>query len=153
MKIATSYFYQIRNFPKNFIPVSTAIWDPMWFHNFTRDYNHLFYDKQSNHGPVVCPCEGKDYTTCSFLNNYRKNLENIDFNILYKDFEELAKLYQEKENIKEEITIVLIVYETPNNPCSERKPLQEYFKAHGIECNELEYPIQKLIIKDKEFNF
>lgn len=28
MKIRTSYFYQIRNFKKNMIPVSTAMWDP-----------------------------------------------------------------------------------------------------------------------------
>ena len=49
---------------------------------------------------------------------------------------------------------MLIVYEAPNNPCSERKPLQEYFKAHGIECNELEYPIQKLdLIRDEPFDF
>ena len=171
MKLATSYFYQIRNFPKNYIPVSTAIWDPAWYHNCTGDYSHLFYDRRgilnglrcetiieqgrhSNHGPEICPCEDKDYNTCSFLRNYRENLNNIDFDTLYKDFEDLAKLYQEKENIKEEITIVLIVYEAPNNPCSERKPLQEYFKAHGIECNELEYPIQKLdLIKDEPFDF
>jgi len=38
-------------------------------------------------------------------------------------------------------TIVLIVYEAPNNPCSERKILQEYFNNHEIECKELEYSI------------
>lgn len=29
MKIAISYFYQIRNFKKNMIPVSTALYDPL----------------------------------------------------------------------------------------------------------------------------
>lgn len=32
MKIALSYFYQIRHFKKYMIPVSTAAWDPAWFH-------------------------------------------------------------------------------------------------------------------------
>ena len=31
MKIYTSYFYQIRNFKPNMIPVSTAISDPFWY--------------------------------------------------------------------------------------------------------------------------
>lgn len=26
MKIRTSYFYQIRNFTRNMIPISTAVW-------------------------------------------------------------------------------------------------------------------------------
>lgn len=87
------------------------------------------------------------------MRNYRENLEAIDFEELYKDFEDLAKSYQKHENVEEEIIIVLIVYEAPNNPCSERKPLQEYFKVHGVECNELEYPIQKTTITNKEFEF
>ena len=28
-----SYFYQIRNMKPNMLPVSTAMWDPKWFHN------------------------------------------------------------------------------------------------------------------------
>ena len=32
MKLALSYFYQIRNFKHYMIPVSTAVWDPQWFH-------------------------------------------------------------------------------------------------------------------------
>ena len=67
----------------------------------------------------------------------------IDIDILLSDFEKLANDYKKEENINEEITIVLIVYEVPGNPCSERKALQDFFKAHGIECNELDYPIQK----------
>lgn len=171
MKIATSYFYQIRNFKKNMVPLSTAVWDPDWFHNFTKDYTNIFYDKRgvvngirleaiieqgrkSNHGTEVCPCEEKDYKTCSFLNNYRKNLENIDFDDMIKNMQNFADWYAEENNIKEEIILVLIVYEVPNNPCSERLPLQEYFTSHGYECKELDYPIQKLEpIKNDTFDF
>lgn len=164
MKIRTSYFYQIRNFTRNMIPISTAIFDPAWFHDFTGDYSYIFFDKrhiinglrckaiieqgkQSNHGPEICPCEDKNYNTCSFLSNYRSNLENIDFEKLVTALQEYANYYQQEFNIKEEIIIVFIVYEAPNNPCSERKPLQDYFNSHGIECKELDYPINQLVIK------
>ena len=164
MKIRTSYFYQIRNFTRNMIPISTAIWDPAWFHNFTNDYNYTFLDKrhiinglrcnaiieqgkESNHGPEICPCENKDYNTCSFLSNYRKNLENIDFNKLISALKEYANYYKKEFEIENEIIIVFIVYETPTNPCSERKPLQDYFNSHGVECKELDYPINQLAIK------
>ena len=171
MKIRTSYFYQIRNFKRNMIPVSTAIWDPDWYHDFTKDYFYLFKDKRdilnglriepiieqgrkSNHGPDICPCECKNYETCSFLHQYRENLEKIDFNKMMADIEDLADRYAIANKIEEEIIIVLIVYETPTNPCSERKPLQDFFNAHGVECKELDYPINNLdSIKDEPFDF
>lgn len=158
MRICTSYFYQIRNFKRNMIPISTAIYDPAWYHDFMKDNSYIFKDKRniingiriesiieqgkkSNHGPEICPCKNKDCNTCSFLTNYKKNLENINFDNMIVDMQKLANNYKEKEKIKEEIILVLIVYETPNNPCSERKSLQEYFINHGWECKELEYPI------------
>ena len=33
MKIRLSYFYQIRFFKKNMIPMSTALSDPEWYHD------------------------------------------------------------------------------------------------------------------------
>ena len=70
------------------------------------------------------------------------------------DMEDLANRYAIANKIKEEIIIVLIVYETPANPCSERKPLQDFFNAHGVECKELDYPINSpASIKDKPFDF
>jgi hypothetical protein len=109
--------------------------------------------KHSNYGPDICPCDSKEYDTCSFLRQYRKNLENIDFKKMITDMQKLANDYQKNEKITEEIILVLIVYETPNNPCSERIPLQEYFTEHGWECKELEYPIQQLKISKGEFRF
>lgn len=171
MKIRTSYFYQIRNFKKNYIPISTCLFDPKWYHDFTNDYSYIFKDKrgilnglriesiieqgrQLNHGPEICPCENKDYNTCSFLCNYRKNLENINFNKMIADMQKLANDYQKEEKIEEEIILVLIVYEVPNNPCSERKPLQDFFTSHGWECKELDYPINSFhVIKDELFDF
>lgn len=170
MLIRISYFYQIRNFKRNMIPVSTTIWDPAWYHNFTQDYNYIFKDKRnilnglrceaiieqgrhSNHGLDICPCDKKEYKTCSFLQQYRNNLENIDFNKMIIDMQNFANKYKQNENIDEEIILVLIVYETPSNPCSERRALQDYFTLHGWECKELKYPIQELKIKKGDFRF
>jgi len=88
------------------------------------------------------------------LHQYRENLEKIDFDKMMADIEDLANRYAIANKIEEEIIIVLIVYETPTNPCSERKPLQDFFNAHGIECKELDYPINNLdSIKDEPFDF
>jgi hypothetical protein len=39
--------------------------------------------------------------------------------------------------VTEEPIAVFIVHEAPDNPCSERAAIQEYFRSHGIECEEL----------------
>ena len=44
MKIMTSYFYQIRFFKPYMIPLSTAKWDPKWFHR-NQGQNYQFKDK------------------------------------------------------------------------------------------------------------
>ena len=45
MKLAISYFYQIRNFPKNYIPMSTCLSDPAWYHN-NQGENYIYKDKR-----------------------------------------------------------------------------------------------------------
>ena len=88
------------------------------------------------------------------MHQYRENLEKIDFDKMMADIEDLANRYAIANKIEEEIIIVLIVYETPINPCGERKPLQDFFNAHGVECKELDYPINNLdSIKDEPFDF
>ena len=159
MKLRISYFYQIRNFKRTMIPVSTCIGDPKWYHNFTDDYNYLFKDKRGivnglrmlpiiECGKASSGCNGPDLCghilelpACPFLMSYRNNLEQLNINTLINDFNYLASAYQKHENINDEITIVLIVYETPKNPCSERVALIDYFNSKGIECKELTYPI------------
>lgn len=170
MKLATSYFYQIRNFKKNMIPISTAIWDPSWFHNFTKDYNYIFKDKRGIINGIRClsiiecgrnahSCHGRencninDPAHCPFLKSYKENLDTIDFNELITGLEELAENYKKQEKINEEITIVFIVYETPSNPCSEREAIIDYFTKHKIECKELDYPIILNSIKEESFDF
>lgn len=155
MKLRISYFYQIRNFKPNMIPMSTCISDPDWYHDWMgRD--HIFKDKrgilnglrlypiivQGNHGNCGCPCEERDPSKCPFIKNYEFELELIDFNKMMKGIETFCKDYCTQEKIEDEPIAVLIVYETPTNPCSERQSLIKYFNKHGVECKELDYPIE-----------
>ena len=140
MKIEISYFYQIRNFTRNRIPMSTCLSDPSWYHD-NQGENHIFKDKRGilnglRLRPIIvhdwncgCPCEEKKPESCAFLTEYRKLLDNIDFDKMYKGIENFANRYKKENNIKEEIIMVLIVYETPLNPCSERGALIDYFKS------------------------
>ena len=153
MKVRTSYFYQIRNFKPNMIPMSTAMSDPAWYHDF-KDKTHIFTDKrgilnglrllpiivQNGHGE--CPCAAKDPSQCPLVKDYEFELELIDFDKMLRGMEQFCKDYCIKNNIQEEPIAVLMVYEAPNNPCSERHSLIDYFNRHGIECKELDYPIQ-----------
>ena len=148
MKIATSYFYQIRNFKPSMIPVSTCLSDPEWFK--PKDGKEYYIDKRGiicglryeplivqSQGTHYCPCEEKEVLkgNCPTMQEYRQLLETVDFNKMIKDFQYcLNKLHAD--------TIVLIVYEAPNNLCSERVALQNYFTEHGLQCEELKYPIK-----------
>lgn len=156
MQIKTSYFYQIRNFKQNMIPISTCLSDPEWFRppigkEYYIDkrgivcglrYEPLIVQSQGSH---YCPCENKNILqgNCPTMKEYRQLLETIDFDKMIKSFQFCANKFH-KSFDKEEPIIVLIVYESITNPCSERLSLQEYFSTHGWECKELEYPINKV---------
>lgn len=158
MQIAVSYFYQIRFFKENMIPVSTAIWDPKWFHKF-KDDNYNFKDKNNivngirskylypkdNINGELCygpeNCKINNSRECEFLKKYKEQLENTDINDILKELGGFARKVQKGIGFKEEPIIVLMVYEIPDNPCSERNVLIDYFNSHGIYCDELKYPI------------
>ena len=148
IKIATSYFYQIRNFLPHMIPVSTAISDPDWYRppagqEYYRDkrgivcglrYEPLIVQLQGTH---TCPCEGKiNAPYCPTMIEYRQLLDKlVDKERTLKAFEYCANKFHRP--FDDDPIIVLIVYEAPNNLCSERQALQDFFN-----CKELEYPIK-----------
>jgi hypothetical protein len=148
MNFYISYFYNVRFFNESIIPISTAVWDPKWFHNF-KDKSHIFIDKNGVINGIRfeelnpekchadgCPCEllkNIEEPNCKFLTEYRDGLNEVDFDKLMKKIDYLInKLGKSKENTN----IVFLVYETPDNPCSERKALMDYFKSHGLEISE-----------------
>ena len=101
MKIYISYFYNIRFLKPYQIPLSTAIWDPKWFHNGLGN-NEVFLDKNGvlnglrleelNPGSCNacgCPCKIKNYQDCIFLKSYRAGLRKINFQDLYNKIENI----------------------------------------------------------------
>ena len=154
MKIATSYFYQIRFFTPNMIPFSTAVWDPKWYH-FNQGQHIYGKDKRGVYnglripplapknvgcsGPKGCP---HSPSNCSFMKLYREQLNKLDcheiVSRLYKNLETI----QQFEGFTDEPIAVLIVHEAPSNPCSERSVIQEWFQNNGYAVQELLYPIQ-----------
>ena len=155
--IKISYFYQIRNFLPNMIPLSTAMGDPAWFHNFTYDKNYQFKDKRGiwngiraeifNPSKVKAPdggcrvCEVKR-KNCDFKQKYKEYLDTLDFEDIMQRFYKLNQQIQKQEHTDIDYTFVLIVHEAPSNPCSERHFLIQWFQEHNYPLSELHYPIQ-----------
>lgn len=157
MKLALSYYYQIRNFKPYMIPVSTTVWDPSWYHR--NNMTTIFKDKNNVYNGIrfeelapddtckdLCRgpenCKTKDPNKCQFLINYRKQLENLDFEKLIEKCNTLANNIKRIGNFYEEPMIVFIVYETYKNPCSERNTILSVFNEKGYHIEELKYPIQ-----------
>ena len=152
MKIYTSYFYQIRFFKPHMIPLSTAIWDPKWFHD-GHDQSYTFIDKNGVINGLRCEalhpgptCEhlcrgtancGAVPSSCQFLQNYRAQLAAVDSADYLRRIHNLCIKVQKQLGFLEDPVPVLIVHEAPSNVCSERAPLQEW-----AGCTELTYPIR-----------
>ena len=154
MEVMTSYFYQIRFFKPYMIPLSTAVWDPKWFH---QNKGHYFQFKDKNgvwnglradpfvpgstcqnlcRGPEVC--NTKDPRTCPFLQKYREQLDQLDISNILHRISSIGQQVKDIEQFDEDPIVVFIVHEAYNNPCSERWAIQDYFKAHNIKCTEFD---------------
>lgn len=154
MKIYTSYFYKVRFFTPNMIPISTAKWDPKWYHDFKGE-KHQFIDKNGvinglraevfAPGPIASQfCRGtencylNDPHTCLFLRAYRLQLDELNFDDILSRTETLCKNVRDSIHYEGEPIAVFLVHEAPDNPCSERAVIQEWFKSHGIDVVEWE---------------
>ena len=139
MDFYITYFYNVRFLPRNALPLSTAIYNPKWFtpHVDARGViNGVRYSafvpgkncQDKCHGREGC---NKEPSTCDFLQAYREQIFSLDFNKVTSHIERMAA----SMNVEDPIA-VLLVYEKPDNPCSERTVLQEWFKANGSELKE-----------------
>ena len=153
MKLYITYFYNIRFFNPNQIGISTAAWQPKYW-TFGQNENGavfgLYEEKLSPKTiePVDCQkdCPYKDLVpNCSFLAKYREYLDTVDFNYLMTEFNEAIEEVKKINNFTDEPEIILLVYEKPDNPCSERVPLIDYFKKHGVEIKEWTKEMNRLI--------
>ena len=69
-------------------------------------------------------------------------MDTVDFDgYLLPEFKRIAEEVKMINNYEGEPEIILLVYETQDNPCSERVALIDYFKKHGIELKEYKKPI------------
>lgn len=155
MKIMTSYFYQIRFMKPNYIPLSTAKWDPKWFYKNQhqgyqwKDKNGVWNGLRAEpfvpgaecdglcHGRETCNAYGPQ--TCSFLKAYRRQLDKLDFNEILTRFQHIGTAIQKAEGFTEEPIYVLIVHEAYDNPCSERWVIQDWFKDNNYNIKEFNF--------------
>ena len=143
MKLYTSYWVQVRNFPKNLVALSTVVWEPKWYNVGGIDKNGII----SLRCPPLRPgancdglcngkCQPKHPKDCAFLREYRKQLDAIDFNEFMEHLLDLrARLCADFPKI-EDFDFAFIFFEKYDNPCSERWPVQDWLRAHGIEVEE-----------------
>ena len=142
MKLYTSYWAQIKNFPKNLVALSTVVWEPKWYKVGGMDQNGVI----SLRCPPLRPgkaCEGlcngkcspKHPQDCRFLQEYRKQLDAIDFSAFMRKINKLHDIIQEQEKIND-VNFAFIFYEKYDNPCSERWPVQDWFRAHNVGVEE-----------------
>lgn len=147
MKFAITNFYNLRFLTTNQVPLSTAIWDPKWFHAF-KGHEHVFRDKNGVWNGLryeaFAPgmtCEGlcrgnpcaETPDTCLFLKHYAEQLDNINFDTMMSEITQLVNSIKAHERIEGEMEVVLLVYEKIDNPCSERWPLIRFFEKNGVE--------------------
>lgn len=152
--VSTSYFYNVRFLKPWQIPISTAVWDPKWFHAF-KGQSHKFIDKNGVlngvraeflHPDSTCQdlcrgletCEVKDPSKCAFIKAYKIQLSKIDKEELaarIASFREKMKNVLKLDRLPE---LVFLVHEPPYKACSERAALQDL-----LECQELEVKKKK----------
>lgn len=149
--INISYFYNIRFFPKTMLPISTAMWDPKWYHDMLPQWN-VYKDKRgvicgvryekfapNEIGGTECgACKGIKNGNCDFIKLYKQKLDKLDFNQTIKNLKDLAEYYGCRD-------ICLMVHEKPDVKCGERWPLKEWFREHGVELQEFHKIERKLI--------
>ena len=138
------------------MPISTCLSDPLFFHNGLSHKWGQFIDKNGVingiraepfvpgveceglcHGPSDCEDKKLNHSWCDFLWTYHRQLMKLSFKDIYIRFSILEQQIKEELKILDkDIDFVLIVYETPQNPCSERRILQKWFEENGYELKE-----------------
>lgn len=142
MKLYTSYFYQVRNFPPNLVGLSTVMWPPKYINLGEKDQRGILVIdcpilKPGKQCEGLCngTCEPKHPQDCAFLQTYYKQLSQIDFNKFCQSLQNLAERIKLGENL-ESIDFAFIVFETPKAICSERGIIQKWLHEYNIEIEE-----------------
>lgn len=141
MKLYTSYWAQVRNFPKNLIGLSTVQYPPKW-RKFGQDKRGVWV--------IDCPplkpgkeceglCNGKCMPAhpedCAFLQAYSNQLCKLDFTDFIQHLEKLKLRFCAGE-VLDDVDFAFIFFEPPTKSCSERIPLTNWMRENGIEVEE-----------------
>ena len=142
MKASVSYFYAVRHMGPGQVPVSTAASDPAWFHGF-RGQGHKFFDangvlngfRMPELSPAGSECEGlcrgrpcrESPDSCAFLKAYRRKIFALSRPAVEERLRRLVEGLAAAGKAPPYAEIVFLVHEAPDNPCSERAVLKEFF--------------------------
>ena len=159
-----SYFYQIRNMKPNMLPVSTAMWDPKWFHDDNggrwkyMDKNGVINgvrmidlmmplykweelvkrNESCEHCGINNGANGSWISgMCPFMKEYAKCIreKNPDFQKFINFCDGYLQFLNQRLNLCLD-TIIFIVHEAPSKGCGERPELQRWFYENGMELKE-----------------
>ena len=152
MRRYITYYSNLRNLTPNCLPLSTAIYPPVYlkvrgwkdkdglYHqNLAREYGLWIGGQATELVPMIkeddagCPCNIKDPSKCGFLRSYAAQLDKIDFKKFIHYYEELL------------VPQVNEVSNIPDNPCSERSAIIPWFRKNGIDIEEWAAPQKKSI--------
>lgn len=144
MKLYTSYWARVRHFPSNLVILNTTVYPPHWYGPIGQiDKNGVISLTCSPLRPgASCDglcngkCEPKHPTDCAFLREYRKQLDAIDFPAFMDHLLDLRERLRIDFPLDEDFDFAFVFFETPSNPCSERWPVQDWFRAHSVEIEE-----------------
>ena len=112
----TSYFYNIRFFKRNYLPISICIWDPKWYKQPIKQFNNIIgmtynaliprkYDSESDCEHCI-EVNKEDFDNgkflgdihCNYLENYRKQLSIYNVERTLQDICEKADNHYNFDN-------------------------------------------------------
>lgn len=136
MRLYTSYWAQVRNFPKNLIGLNTTVFPPKW-RPLGQDGRGVWV--------IDCPplkpgaeCDGlcngkcipKHPSNCSFLQAYTQQLNKLNFKYFIYQLFNLHERITYDSDIKD-FDFAFLFYEKYDNLCSERWPFQDWIRKNG----------------------
>lgn len=141
MQFYTSYFAQMRKFPPNLVGLSTAHWEPKWLRPHRSQNGIIWLPIPSLKPGSGCAnlCDGKcsirTAPSCAFLQAYYNQLRQLDMQKFLQEAERLRRVITKQEGFSD-IDFAILVYEKPNNPCSERTIIQKWFAENNVSIKE-----------------
>lgn len=120
IKFYISYYYKLRFMPEDALVIGTSTTWPFWDKKTKTRYRLEPLVPQQ----TCCPCDNRVSSGCEFKRLYKQQLDALDFDNIIKPLEEFAES-------QHKTMIVLMVYEAPDNTCSERSIIVQWFKDHG----------------------